>query len=258
MRGPQSITGVTLTQTVALALPCAVVASANPSVFAAQVATALIVALGWEALFAAIRRRLFGVHGMTTALIVTVVIPADLPLWQLVLVLSLGVTLGELIFGGRGFGFVQPATIAASLLVFSFPQVQLAPPSQALALATVPGGALLLLMGLISWRVILSTFVGVAGYLALTGQAVDPMAIITAAAFGTVFLVSDPTSAAATNPGRWVYGLLTGGLIALFSGAAMPTTQAIVFAALLASVFAPLIDHLVVLAHARRRGLLHA
>lgn len=225
--------------------------------FAIQLITALVTAIGWEMLFAVTRRRGFSLHGLTTALIIVVLFPADLEIWKLVLVLSLGVTLGELLFGGRGFGFLQPATVAAALLVFSFPQSTLAASTQAIALATVPGGALLLGIGLISWRVVLGTVAGLAACIVLTGQTGDVVGIGAALAFGLVFLVCDPVSAAATNPGRWIYGVLSGSLITLFASGSVPTTQAVVFASLLASVFAPLIDHIVVLAHAGRRRLQH-
>ena len=257
MTGPRTLTGVTLVQSLALALPCGVMGSANPSLFAVQLITALATALGWEALFSATRGRGPSLHGLTTALIIVVLFPVDLAIWQLVLVLSIGVTLGELVFGGRGFGFLQPATVAAAVLVFSFPQSALSPPSSAVAMATIPGAALLLWIGLMSWRVVLGSLAGLAGSLALTGQSADLGAVGAAVAFGLVFLICDPVVAAATNPGRWVYGVLAGSLIVLFSGGAVPTAQAMVFAALLASVFAPLIDHLAVLAHARYRRLRH-
>ena len=75
-----------------------------------------------------------------------------------------------------------------------------------------------------------------------------------ALAFGLIFLISDPVSSATTDPGRWIYGALGGALIVVFSPVAGVTTEAVVFSALMASVFAPLIDHLVVLAHTRRKA----
>ena len=62
--------------------------------------------------------------------------------------------------------------------------------------------------------------------------------------FGILFLVGDAVCAAATRAGRWMYGVLAGALLVLLS----PTpgqgisVDSVVFAALLASVFAPLID----------------
>ncbi|WP_298864053.1 RnfABCDGE type electron transport complex subunit D [uncultured Sulfitobacter sp.] len=257
MTAPRTISGVTLWQSFALVPTCIVVGSADVGLFAVQLIAAIATAIGWEALFALARHRGFSLHGLTTALIIVVLFPPDLAIWELVLILSLGVTLGELVFGGRGFGFVQPATVAAALLLFSFPQSALTPPSQAVALATLPGAAILIGLQLISWRIIFGAFAGLAVCIALTGQAIDAVSVGAAMAFSLVFLICDPFAAAATNPGRWIYGVLAGSLIALFADGAVPTTQAMVFAAMLASLTAPLIDHLVVLVHARLRRLRH-
>jgi Na+-transporting NADH:ubiquinone oxidoreductase subunit B len=161
--------------------------------------------------------------------------------------------LGEMIFGGRGYGFVSPAVVALCLTVFSCPQVQLSAPSQTVALAVLPGAVLLLLLGLISGRVILGVFAGVAAAMLLTGADIDVISIGTALSFGLIFLICDPTAAAATNPGRWLYGILSGALAVLFAAGGSLTPESVVFAAMMASVFAPLVDHLVVLAHSRWR-----
>jgi Na+-transporting NADH:ubiquinone oxidoreductase subunit B len=249
---------VTLAQILALAAPCVVTALANPAGFGFLLLTALLTVWFWEGLFAALRGRQPSGHGITTALIICVLAPTDLALWQLGLALSLGVILAELIFGGRGFGFLSPAVVAASLLVFSFPQVALTPATTDLALATIPGAILLLFLGLISWRILLSAAVGTAVLLLVFVEGPDMVAVAAAITFCMVFLTCDPTASSATNPGRWIYGGLTGALIFVFSGGAVPTTEAIVFATLIASIFAPLIDHLVVLVHAKRWGTAHA
>jgi Na+-transporting NADH:ubiquinone oxidoreductase subunit B len=55
-----------------------------------------------------------------------------------------------------------------------------------------------------------------------------------------VFLACDPVSAASTNPGRWVYGIIVGGMAML--GRSSGAGDGTVFAILVASIFAPLID----------------
>ena len=74
-------------------------------------------------------------------------------------------------------------------------------------------------------------------------------------ALGVVYLVCEPTGAAATNPGRWAYGLLAGMLIVILgeAGRGIGSTAAVVFAALLGSVFAPLIDRIVIRINVNRR-----
>lgn len=245
------VSGVTAVQAMALLPPVvmALVQGGTPKLL--LLTTAVIVVLIWELLFTLLRTGWVSLHGLTVALIVTVFAPADLPLWQLAVALSLGLVLGELIFGGRGFGFLAPATVTLALLMVSFPQSGLATPSPDIALATVPGAFLLLGLGLISWRVIVGVIFGL---LALQAMSVEPVALAAALTFGLVFLICDPIAAASTNPGRWLYGVLTGVLIALFSGAgSMVFVESLIFAALLSSLFAPLIDHLVILVDSARR-----
>lgn len=250
---PSRVIGVTAAQVSALIPPLILMTIVAGIDIAGQLIAAVTTVLIWEWVFAFARKQALGFHGVTTALIVVVFVPTDLPLWQLVLALSLGCVLAELIFGGRGFGFLSPATVALALLAFSFPQVQLTAGTLPLALATVPGAAWLLFLGLISWRVVLGVALAIIAMMALNGHDIDPAALVAALTFSTIFLICDPTAAASTNPGRWVYGFLAASLVFLFSQGPFISAQAVVFASLTASIFAPLIDHLVVLAHRRRR-----
>ncbi len=247
---------VTLVQAAALAAPAIAAGILRGPGVATTLAAALIAALFWEGLFALVRHRALTAHGLTTALIVAVMVPVSVPLWQVGLTVTMGVVLGELVFGGRGFGFLSSAVTALALLVFSFPGVELEGGEAWVAVASLPGAALLLAGGLISWQVLLSA--GAAFVLAalVQGEALAPVATGSALIFGLVFLACDPIGAASTNPGRWLYGALVGGLIALFGAGSGPeiSANAVVFAVLLASIFAPLFDQLVVLQNARRRA----
>jgi Na+-transporting NADH:ubiquinone oxidoreductase subunit B len=247
-----NVGGVTLFQSLAALLPLIVVLLDQGMAKALLLAVAVLIVLFWEVLFAVLRKKPFGFYGIATAMIVAILAPSTLDWWQLALPLSLGCVLGDHIFGGRGFGFLNPSAICLSLLLLSFPQVQLEPMSSAVALATLPGALLLLLTGLISWRVIIASSVMIFALILLANGAAGLLLTGVAMLFGLIFLTSDPTAAAATNPGRWVYGLLAGLLITLFStGSGAITTSGLVFGSLTASIFAPLIDHLVVLAKAR-------
>lgn len=229
----------TVLQALALLLPVLVSISAEPA-RAGLALVALSVALFWEAVFLYWRRRRISCHAVTTGMIVTVMIPVSLPLWQLGIVLSMGVVLAEQVFGGRGFGFLNSAAVSLALLVFSFPEHQLTGGGYSVALAVLPGAILLLAAGLLSGRV-LAGFV-VAGALCLAtssgGVGADLVGAGVVASFGLVFLVGDGFAAASTNQGRWLYGALAGGLFVLLG--AHP--EAVVFAALLASLSAPLLD----------------
>ena len=250
---PHGVAGVTLAQAAALVLPFLFVAANDPGRYTVLFGVALVASLVWEWVFARLRKRPPSFHGLTTALVVAIVAPPEIAVWQVVVTVSLGVIFGELVFGGRGFGFLSPATVALALLIISFPELSLPAPTRELALATLPAAVLLWALGLISERVILSAVAATFAVLVASGQGIEPVTIATGLAFGLIFLICDPTMAAATNAGRWIYGALAGSLVGLFSVSGI-TTEAVIFAALMAGIFAPLVDHLVVLAHAYLRA----
>ncbi|KJS10103.1 MAG: hypothetical protein VR78_14750 [Hoeflea sp. BRH_c9] len=250
---------VTLAQMVALAAPVGVKLVEQGMPMASVLVAALIASLIWELAFAAIRGRSLTWHSAGTALIIAILVPPATPLWQVAMAASFGMVFGELVFGGRGYGIVSAAAAAAGFLVFSFSGAGLSGSSQALALATLPGAALLLLGGLVSWRVLVSVIAVllVAGFMQ-DGTSGLPETFV-AVAFGLVFLIGDPVAGASTQLGRWVFGVLAGLLIVVFDTMAGPdvATAAIVFASLLASLFAPLIDHFAVALIVRRRRIAH-
>jgi Na+-transporting NADH:ubiquinone oxidoreductase subunit B len=258
-RGGWTPAGITLAQLIALAAPVGVsLAERGPAQMAVLI-TALVACLVWELAFALIRGRALSWHMATVALILTVLLPETVPLWQVAMAASFGVVFGELVFGGRGYGIVSGAAAAAGFLVFSFTGAGLAVASNAMALAVLPGALLLLGGGLISWRVLVTVgVVLIAATLARDGADSLPL-VLTTAAFGLVFLVADPVVAASTQLGRLVYGVLAGLLIVLFDTIEGPAIApaAIVFACLLASLFAPLIDYLDVKLAVRRREARH-
>ena len=246
---------VTLLQVVALLPPLGVAATHRGTDILPVLCLALLVTLFWDVVFSAVRKAQPAWHSLTTALILAVIIPETVQLWQAGLALSFGVVIGEQVFGGRGFGFLNPAVAALAFLVFSFHDIQLSGGDPWLAIATLPGACLLLVYGYISWRVFAAMAASVTAGCLLAGGGADPAPIAAALTFGVVFLVCDPVAAASTNAGRWLYGLLVGFLVVLFTdpAASAITTNALVFAALLGSLFAPLLDHIVVLVFAWRR-----
>lgn len=255
LRGAPALGRISLLQLAALTPPVAARLAEDPAAQASVLATALMVTLVWENLFAFIRGRSPSWHGAVTAMIVAVMVPASVPLWQMALALSFGVVMGELVFGGRGFAFLNPAVATLAFLVFSFPASALAGANVTLALATVPGMLLLFLSGLIPWRVFAAAITAYALMSLAGGGLPDPAASATALAFGLVFFLCDPLSTASSNGGRWAIGLLGGALTALFDKQAgtQVSPSALVFAALLCSIFAPLADHVAAIVHARTR-----
>jgi len=129
-------------------------------------------------------------------------------------------------------------------------------------LAVLIGAVILLLTGIGSWRIMLST---VLGALAMGGLlnlfAVNPFMEIPAYqhlflggfAFGAVFMATDPVSAAQTKRGKYIYGFLIGFLAILIRVLNPAYPEGVMLAILLMNVFAPLIDHYVVGANIKKR-----
>lgn len=248
LRRGWTVETVTLIQLAALLLPVlAALGVRGPGVIGVGLAAALA-AVAWEALFARMRHRQVTLNGLTVGLILAVMAPADAALWQIALAASFGAVIGELVFGGRGFGFLNAGLAALAFLSFSFPAVSLTGSEMPVAIAALPGGAVLVWTGLISWRVLAAAVLGLVGTAALASTTPDPSLTGAALVFPLIFLIADPVAAAATNPGRWLYGLLAGALAALFqpTGAVAPGPEAMVFAGLLAGVFAPLLDEIAI------------
>ena len=73
-------------------------------------------------------------------------------------------------------------------------------------------------------------------------------------AFGIVFLATDATSSAMTQPGRWIFGLLVGVMVIIIRVGNGHHPDGVMFAILFANIFAPLIDYLVMWVNIRRRA----
>ena len=130
------------------------------------------------------------------------------------------------------------------------------------ALMCLIGATLLLWTGIASWRVISSFFVGgfvMATILNLIGgngyfelPAIHQL-MLGGFMFGMVFMATDPVTAAHTNAGKFIYGFLGGflGILIRMVNPAYP--EGIMLAILIANVFAPLIDHMVIQNNINRR-----
>ena len=124
------------------------------------------------------------------------------------------------------------------------------------------GAALLLYTGIGSWKLMSSfvlggLFVGyISNVLAVNEyMMLDPInhLLIGGFAFGAVFMITDPVSAAQTSTGKYIYGFLGGALsitIRVYNGA---YPEGVFMAILFMNVMAPLIDHYVIQANIKRR-----
>lgn len=221
---------------------------------------AAVVALMWQLAFERVRGRAHRWSWSATAMVFAVLVPPDVPLWQQALAVSFGVVLGEQVFGGWGRNFLSPAAVALAFLLFSFPAASAGPANMALAIASAASGVALLAAGLISWRIVAGFAVAAAAVALASAGSLDATWISSGhVVFALVFLVCDPVAAASTTAGRWAHGALAGGLVILLglAGTGPGSVNAAVFAALLASLFAPLVDRIVIEVHVWRRNRRH-
>ncbi len=129
-------------------------------------------------------------------------------------------------------------------------------------LACLIGAAILVITGIGSWKIMLSVFAGgffmgtifnmVGGTPFLDMPAYYHL-LIGGFAFGAVYMATDPVSAAQTETGKIVYGLLIGIMTVLIRVANPAYPEGMMMAILLMNVFAPTIDYFVVESNKKRR-----
>jgi len=131
-------------------------------------------------------------------------------------------------------------------------------------LAIFMGGFLLLITRIASWRIILGVMIGMVALSSLFNFIGSDSNLSFAMpwywhlvtggfAFGMIFMATDPVSAAMTDTGKWVYGILIGLMTVLIRVANPAFPEGIMLAILFSNLFAPLIDHYVVQANIKRR-----
>ena len=75
----------------------------------------------WEVLFAAVRDHDINEGFLVTSLLFALIVPPDIPLWQVALGMSFGVIIGKEVFGGVGKNFLNPALTGRAFLFFAYP-----------------------------------------------------------------------------------------------------------------------------------------
>ena len=279
------------------------------------------VGLGIEFLFSTLRRHPVNEGFLVTGMLIPLVMPPDVPLWQVALATAFAVVIGKEAFGGTGMNVVNVALTARAFIYFAYPTnmagevwtyigegTKVAGYSGATPLAiaaesttnvvsdltafgsswfegiySLPnmflgvmpgsigetstlmcliGGAILIITGAGSWKIILSVFAGAYGMgLFLNAVGSTPFTqmpahyhlVIGGLAFGAVFMATDPVTAAHTETGKWFYGILIGIFTVLIRVFNPAYPEGIMLAILLMNVFAPLIDYFVVNANKKRR-----
>lgn len=267
----------------------------------------------WEVVFAGVRNHEINEGFLVTSMLFALIVPPDIPLWQVALGASFGVVIGKEIFGGTGKNFVNPALLGRAFLFFTYPanisgdQVWVAVDGfsgataltaakegglEAIAahgytwtqaffgvepgslgetstLACLLGAVFLIYTGVASWRIMAGTLLGLIVTTLLfnwIGSASNPMfavpwywhLVLGSFAFGTVFMATDPVSAAHTDTGRWIFGALIGVMVAIIRVVNPAYPEGVMLAILFANLFAPLIDYGVMRVNIRRRALRNA
>jgi len=131
------------------------------------------------------------------------------------------------------------------------------------AAACLLGAVVLVYTGIASWRIMAGTVLGLVIPVVAFGwiDSANPMIgmpwywhlVLGGFAFGAVFMATDPVSAAQTQTGRWIYGLLIGLITYLIRVINPAFPEGIMLAILFGNIFAPVIDHFVIRANVRRR-----
>jgi len=260
----------------------------------------------WEVVFATIRKHEINEGFLVTSLLFPLILPPNIPWWQVVIGISFGVVIGKEIFGGVGMNVLNPALTARVFLFFAYPAqisgdavwvavdgfsratplAQVADPllqltatwqdafwgvipgsmGETSTLACLIGAFVLIATGVGSWRIMLSIVVGMttlSSLLNLIGSSTNPMFQMTPMwhfvlggfAFGTVFMATDPVSAAMTHTGKLVYGFMIGLLVVLVRVINPAFPEGMMLAILLGNLFAPIIDKIVVDKNIKRRLL---
>ncbi len=75
----------------------------------------------WEVLFATVRGHEVNEGFLVSSMLYTLILPPDIPLWQVALGISFGIVIGKEVFGGTGKNFLNPALTGRAFLFFAYP-----------------------------------------------------------------------------------------------------------------------------------------
>jgi len=133
-------------------------------------------------------------------------------------------------------------------------------------LACAIGLCFLLLTKIANYRMVVGCLFGMvafSSFLNWIGSDTNPMfsmpwywhLVIGSYAFGLVFMVTEPVSGSHTNLGRYIYGALIGFMVIMIRVLNPAFPEGMMLAILFGNIFAPLIDHFVVMANIKRRAI---
>jgi Na+-transporting NADH:ubiquinone oxidoreductase subunit B len=79
------------------------------------------VGLGIEMMFSVIRKEEVSEGYLVSGMLIALIVPASVPLWQLAIGVAFAVVLGKEVFGGTGMNIFNPAMLVRAFLFFAFP-----------------------------------------------------------------------------------------------------------------------------------------
>jgi Na+-transporting NADH:ubiquinone oxidoreductase subunit B len=125
------------------------------------------------------------------------------------------------------------------------------------------GAIVLIGTGIGSWRIMAGVMAGMVSLSTLlcllpietAVYGIEPWwhLVVGGFAFGTVFMATDPVSAAMTDTGKWIYGFLIGFMTVLIRCMNPGFPEGIMLAILFGNCFAPLVDYYVAESNIKRR-----
>ena len=127
-------------------------------------------------------------------------------------------------------------------------------------IAILIGAVILIWTGIASWKIMVSSVAGalLIGWIGNGCGATDIPAyyqlVMGGFAFGTVFMATDPVTAAQTECGKWIYGFLIGAICVVVRLFNPGYAEGMMLAILLLNTFAPLIDYCVTSSAIKRRA----
>ncbi|QNS15202.1 NADH:ubiquinone reductase (Na(+)-transporting) subunit B [Mannheimia bovis] len=75
----------------------------------------------WEVVFAMVRKHEINEGFFVTSILLALIVPPTLPLWQAALATTFGVVVAKEVFGGVGKNFMNPALAGRAFLFFAYP-----------------------------------------------------------------------------------------------------------------------------------------
>ena len=160
--------------------------------------------------------------------------------------------LGELAAG------IKPSASALDMFIGTIPGST----CETSVIAVALGATLLLVTGIASWHIMLSVLLG-GGLMGLAFNLIGANEymqlpfyyhyLMGGFMFGAVFMATDPVTAAQTNIGKWIYGLLIGAFAVMLRVVNPAYPEGMMLSILLMNCFAPLIDHCVIARNIKMR-----